>query len=243
MEQTTAPGNVYDDPDRAEAYASLELPGTYHLAYRDLPSLIGKHVRGRGALDFGCGTGRSTRFLQALGFDTVGIDISASMIAQALSRDPAGRYELVADGDFASFAAEAFDLVLSAFAFDNIPDEARRARLLRSLGSLLRPDGRMLLLGSRPEIYTHEWASFTTRDFPENRAARSGEMVRIVMKDVTDARPVLDYVWFHEDYLRLFAMAELTLVDSHTPLGRPGEPYQWLSEMTVAPWVIYVLGR
>ena len=33
--------NVYDDRDRAKAYASLEFPGTYYLAYRDLPAMIG----------------------------------------------------------------------------------------------------------------------------------------------------------------------------------------------------------
>ncbi len=30
--------NVYDDQARAQAYAELEFPGTYFLAYRDLPA-------------------------------------------------------------------------------------------------------------------------------------------------------------------------------------------------------------
>ncbi len=68
--------NVYEDKARAEAYAKLEFPGTYYLAYRDLPAIIDEHVRGREALDFGCGTGRSTRFLRRLGFGAVGVDIA-----------------------------------------------------------------------------------------------------------------------------------------------------------------------
>jgi SAM-dependent methyltransferase len=67
--------NSHEDPKRAEAYAKLEFPGTYYLAYRDLPEIIFEHVRGREALDFGCGTGRSIRFLRKLGFSTVGVDI------------------------------------------------------------------------------------------------------------------------------------------------------------------------
>jgi len=31
-----------------------------------------------------------------------------------------------------------------------------------------------VLIVSRPEIYTYEWASFSTKDFPENRQAKSG---------------------------------------------------------------------
>ena len=233
--------NVYDDAERARAYAALEFPGTYYLAYRDLPAIIAQHVTGQRALDFGCGAGRSTRFLANLGFDAVGIDISASMIDLAAKADPNGSYRLVADGDFNRFARGSFDLIFSAFAFDNIPDIAKRGVLLRGLRELLKDSGRIILLGSTPDIYQHEWASFTTRDFPENRKAKSGETVRIVMKDVADARPVIDIVWSPQDYLKLFAASSLDLVAHHTPLGRGDEPYNWISETSIAPWVIYVL--
>ncbi|HEX2685297.1 MAG TPA: class I SAM-dependent methyltransferase [Kofleriaceae bacterium] len=234
--------NVYDDPARASAYASLELPGTYYLAYRDLPAIIAAHITGRTALDFGCGAGRSTRFLNRLGFEVIGIDISRSMIDLAIGADPRGRYHCIADGDFRVVEHARFDLVLSAFAFDNIPGATRRGELLRGLGHLLSAEGRIVLLGSTPEIYTHEWASFTTKEFPENRHATSGEPVRIVMTDVADARPVVDLVWFHDDYLALFAAAELSLIARYAPIGHDGEPYAWRSETTVAPWVIYVVG-
>lgn len=233
--------NVYDDTERAEAYATLEFPGTYYLAYRDLPAIIAAHVTGHEALDFGCGAGRSTRFLKKLGFDAIGIDISSRMIQMARKADPRGTYGLVGDGDFSGFEPARFDLVLSAFAFDNIPGVAKRCELLHGLRRLLNHEGRILLLGSTPDIYTHEWASFTTKDFPENRRAKSGDTVRIVMKDVQDGRPVVDLVWFHEDYLNLFAASELDLVAQYKPLGREDEPYEWLNETSIAPWVIYVL--
>jgi SAM-dependent methyltransferase len=233
--------NVYEDAERAAAYAGLEFPGSYYLAYRDLPAIIAQHVHGRRALDFGCGAGRSTRFLKALGFDAIGIDISSSMIQLARNADPAGTYRLVEDGNLAALEPARFDLVFSAFAFDNIPGERKRKELLRCLRALLDDDGRVILLGSTPEIYVHEWASFTTQKFPENRSARSGDTVRIIMKDVTDERPVVDLIRFHEDYVRLFAEAELDLVAKYLPLGREEEPYPWITETSIAPWVIYVL--
>jgi len=234
--------NVYDDAHRAATYATLDFPGTYYLAFRDLPAIIGKHVSGRKALDFGCGTGRSTRFLERLAFEATGIDIAASMIRMAQEADPDGRYLLVEGSDYGRLGSSRYNLIFSAFAFDNIPGLENRRQILRGLRGLLADGGRIILLGSTPEIYIHEWASFTTRDFPQNRFAQSGEEVRIVMKDVPDSRPVVDQVWFPDDYSSLFADCGLDLVDQSTPLGREDEPYDWLAETTVAPWIIYVLG-
>ena len=75
--------NSYQDFLRAKAYAKLEFPGTYYLAYRDLPEILSKYASGLKALDFGCGTGRSTRFLQKIGFEAIGVDIAEKMINQA----------------------------------------------------------------------------------------------------------------------------------------------------------------
>lgn len=233
--------NAYEDEIRAQAYSTLEFPGTYYLAFRDLPAIFAEHVQGQRALDFGCGAGRSTRFLRGLGFDPIGIDISPAMLELARAADPGGRYILVDDGNYEAVGHHRFELVFSAFAFDNIPGAAHRAGILTSLRRLLQPDGRIVLVGCRREIYLNETASFTARDFPENHDAKSGEEVRIVMKDVEDRRPVTDIVWFHEDYLALFDAADLELVAHHLPLGRADEPFEWISETTVSPWAVYVL--
>jgi SAM-dependent methyltransferase len=64
-------GNTYEDDVRAGAYSQLEFPGTYYLAFRDIPEILTSYIDGTTALDFGCGTGRSTRFLTDHGFDVV----------------------------------------------------------------------------------------------------------------------------------------------------------------------------
>jgi hypothetical protein len=43
--------NTYEEPERASAYDELRFGGTYHLAFRDLPSLLSEHVEGKDALD------------------------------------------------------------------------------------------------------------------------------------------------------------------------------------------------
>lgn len=236
--------NVYDDDERADSYADLEFPGTYWLAYRDIPALIQAHVRGSRALDFGCGTGRSTRFLRDLGFDVVGVDIAESMLARARARDPDGDYRLVPDdGDLSGLDPRSFDLALSVFTFDNIPDFERKVSLLTALRRLLAHRGSLINLVSSPVIYLNEWASFSTRDFPENRNAGDGDTVRIVMLDVADSRPVEDVLCTGEAYEKAYSQAGLVSVDVHRPLGRDDEPFEWVSETEVSPWAIYVLER
>ena len=234
--------NVYDDKSRADAYANLEFPGTYYLAYRDLPQIISDHVKGTCALDFGCGTGRSTRFLAKLGFESiVGVDIAEQMIAQARIGDPQGEYHLMPDGDFAQLASGSYDLVLSVFTFDNIPTMEKKVALFRSLKHLLKDGGRIVSLVSSPEIYVNEWASFSTKNYPENDTAVSGDKVRIVMLDVEDSRPVEDILWSNEDYLEVYKRAGLRPIKTYAPLSTQDEPYSWVSETMIAPWVIYVL--
>src|SRR5262245_36168258 len=234
-------GNVYEDEERARAYATLQFPGTYYLAFRDLPALIHRYNHGSRALDFGCGTGRSTRFLRNLGLNVTGADVSQAMLDQAHALDPLGDYHLIRANVVDEFAPGSFDIILAAFTFDNMPTEAK-AEALSTLRILLAPVGCMLLVVSAPEIYVNEWASFSTRDFLENRHASDGDRVRIIMLDVPDRRPVEDVFCTNAHYLCLFESAGLRVLDVQRPLATGKEPTPWVSETTTAAWTIYVLG-
>jgi SAM-dependent methyltransferase len=233
--------NCYEDSARAAAYAQLEFANTYYLAYRDLPEIIREHVRGTRAIDFGCGTGRSTRFARRLGFDVVGVDIAPEMIAKAQALDPTGDYRLIKDDDLSEFETGATDLVLSVFTFDNIPGFETKMRLFHDLRALMPASGKLISVVSSPEIYIHEWASFSTKDYSENRLAKSGDTVRIVTTDFGDRRPAEDILWTDESYREVYARADLRLVATYRPLAKGDEPYEWVNETEIAPWVIYVL--
>jgi len=235
--------NCYEDALRADAYAQLEFANTYYLAYRDLPEIIRRHVAGTKTLDFGCGTGRSTRFVRRLGMDVIGVDIAPTMIAKAREIDPSLEYRLVEDDDLSGFPADTYDLVFSLFTFDNIAGAEAKVRLFRDLGALLKPSGKLISVVSSPEIYIHEWASFSTKDYPENRSARSGDIVRIVTTDFVDRRPAEDILCTDESYRDIYAHAGLQLVATYRPLAKGDEPYQWVNETRIAPWTVYVLNR
>ena len=234
--------NCYEDVNRASAYATLEFANTYYLAYRDLPEIVAQYVTGTKAMDFGCGTGRSTRFLRKLGLTVTGVDISEDMLRMARATDPTGDYRLVPGDNLDEFPVASFDLVLSAFTFDNIPG-ATKTRIFRDLAKLLKPAGILVNLVSSPQIYTHEWASFSTKNFPANAAARSGDVVRIVVTDHQDRRPVEDILWTDASYRAVYREAGLEIVRMFEPIAKGDEPYSWVNETRIAPWVIYVLKR
>ncbi len=235
--------NVYADSTRADSYATLEFDNTYHLAFRDLPAIIRHYISGNRAIDFGCGAGRSTRFVRRLGFEIIGMDIAEEMIAKAHQIDPGGDYRLVPGDDFSSLEPAAYDLITSLFTFDNISGFDIKLRIFRDLAALLRSSGKLINVVSSPEIYLHEWASFSTKEFvAQNRSADSGDEVRIVTTEFPDSRPCVDILCTDETYRDLYAHAGLEVAAIYKPLANGDEPYKWISETSIAPWVIYVLG-
>jgi len=195
------------------------------------------------AIDFGCGTGRSTRFLKKLDFMVIGIDISREMIEMARNLDLSGDYQLVSNGEYSHLGVNKFDLIQSIFTFDNIPGWDNRTKILVGLRNLMNPTGRMICLDATPELYTNESASFSTKDFPENWVAKTGDIVRDIMRDVDDKRPVEDIFWTIQDYHKLFDLAGLEIEATYKPLGYDYEPFAWISEKEIAPWMIFVLKK
>ena len=234
--------NSYQDEFRAKEYSKLEFHNTYYIAFRDLSDIFKKYVKGKKAIDFGCGTGRSTRFLKKHGFSVVGIDISEEMINIAKEIDPKGNYHLVKDGNYSELKPNFYDLILSAFTFDNIPME-KKDILFSNLKNLLNEEGIFINLVCSPEMYIHEWASFSTKDFPDNKNLKSGDIVPIITTDFDDKRPCYDIICSDGEYQKIYSKAGFELIEKLKPLANGDEPYKWVNETKIAPWTIYVIKR
>jgi ubiquinone/menaquinone biosynthesis C-methylase UbiE len=237
--------NPYSDQTRADAYAKLGITNGYYLAYRDLPGLFSKYRLSGAALDYGCGTGRSTRFLCDHGFSAVGVDIADAMITKAREQDPQGEYRVITSGDLRIFPATAFDLVLSEMPFDNMLTMGEKVRTLLEMTRVLKPGGLKILVAASHELYLREWVSWSTADFPENRFAKAGDPVKIVITDLGDRRVVEDTLWTEDAYHETFKRTPLQLLETLRPIVGPNEQYQcdWISERTHAPFVIFVLRK
>jgi ubiquinone/menaquinone biosynthesis C-methylase UbiE len=97
---------------------------------------------GRLTLDVGCGEGRVTRDLRALGHRVVGIDAAPSMVAAAKEADPDGEYVVASAMDL-PFEEGAADLVVAFMVLmdlDDMPAGLREmARVLAPGGVLVAP--------------------------------------------------------------------------------------------------------
>jgi lincosamide nucleotidyltransferase A/C/D/E len=95
-------------------------------------------------LDIGCGSGKPIdSFLSAHGYDVIGIDISPKQIELAKRLVPKARFEVrdmleIKPSDFS------VDGIVSFYAIFHTPRD-RHADLLKTLASLLRPGGTMLV--------------------------------------------------------------------------------------------------
>lgn len=117
----------------------------------------------------------------------------------------------------------------------------QKPTLLTALRRRLAQAGTLVNIVSSPEMYTHEWTSFSTRGYQKNTSARDGDIVRIVTREFEHAQPAEDILCGPDGYRDVYQRSGLDVVATYRPLGKPDDPWQWVSEMDVAPWTIYVL--
>lgn len=92
-------------------------------------------------LDLGCGAGRTTAALEAMGYDVVAIDLSADLVDEARRRVQHTRVEQM-DARYLDFLDAEFDAVLFSFnGLDCVHPEVERQRVLAEVRRVLRPGG------------------------------------------------------------------------------------------------------
>ena len=125
-------------------------PGERH--YR----LLGD-VRGKRVLELACGGAQNSIALSSWGADVVALDISSNQLefARSLRSRTGASFDLIV-GDMASptmFRPGSFDIVLSAFGWEFIPD---LASCVAHCADLLRPGGQLLMSTVHP-LTAFDW--------------------------------------------------------------------------------------
>jgi len=229
----------HDYQKYAGYYAELGISGTYYLAFRDLDEYL-IPFSGKPALDFGCGAGRSSRFLKKFGIDVTGVDHNQEMIDQARIQDPQGMYQVIPPGDLSQFADHTFDLIFSSFVLMEISSLEGIAAIIKEMNRTLKPDGRLITIVSYAPISTCRCVSFN-KDFPENQNLKSGAQLRLDITDASRTFTLYDYYWTEQDYRQVFSVAGLSVTNVLKPLGVPEDGIAWQAETTTPPFTIFIL--
>jgi len=151
---------------------------------------------GSRTLDLGCGEGRLSRDLKALGHDVVGIDASPTMVAAAREADTQIDVQ-VANAATLPFADGSFDLVVAFMSLQDVDDykgavaESRR---------VLEPSGRLCLAIVHP---LNSAGRFVGADDPDSPFVISGSY--------------LEATYYRDEVVR--DGLEIAFVSAHRPLG------------------------
>ena len=225
-------------------YAKLGIDGTGFLVYREFPELVKKYHQDKKitALDFGCGTGRSTRFFKKLCADITGFDNQKEMIKKAKEIDSSGNYTLFAKS--LPVEEHSVDLVFATLVFFDVQQKEDILHCFKDIARVLKRDGGTFML-SHPsnDFYSHNWLSVTTQS-SDNSPPVSGCQRSVVLQSPDGfSIEAEDTVWFESDFEDVIADSGLRLLEKRKPFGCQSDNISWGLEKTIAPYVYYVLSH
>jgi SAM-dependent methyltransferase len=222
----------------AEAYGSLGIEGTtYQVGFDAVAQLLGD-VSGKTFLDFGCGTGRSARFLRTLGAQPVyAVDHDQSMIDQALSQEMDGITFLRID-----HAVPLPDMSVEGAVSMNVFIEIRTlgamADACAEIARTLRPGAPFVLESTSPTAFGHTFRSFS---YPHTGPLRSGDLTPCIVTAPGGQFVIEDTYWTERDYVQAIERAGLTVDAIEYP--RPRDPAAWSTDEASVPPCIVIEAR
>ena len=222
----------------AELYGSLGIEGTtYQIGFDAVANLLGD-ITGKTFLDFGCGTGRSARFLKELCARHVyGVDHDQDMIDQALSQELDGVTFLRIDGSI-PLPDASVDGAVSMNVFIEIRTRGAMARACAQITRVLRPDAPFVLESLSPMAFGHTFRSYS---YPHAGPLRSGETTPCIVTTPAGQLVIEDTYWTEDDYVGAVEQAGLTVITIGYP--RPRDPAGWSTDEASVPPCIVIEAR
>ena len=219
----------------AKIYSSLGVEGTtYEIGYDRVRELLGDSITGKVFLDFGCGAGRSTAFLRALGARHVyGVDHDQDMIdlARAAILDGA-EFSLIAGT--VPLPDESVDGAVSLNVFIEIRTMDAMRRACKEVVRVLRREGVFIVMSASPAAFGHTFRSF---GYPATGHLQSGSLTRCIVTAPGGQFCIDDTYWAEDDYRDALLQAGFTVTAIDYP--RPHDPSGWSTdEATIPPFVV-----
>ena len=218
----------------AENYNDSELDAItlWQLGYKIVKDLLGD-VAGKKVLDYGCGTGTFSRYLQSMGASVTGVDISENMIGVAKKNGPGDIVYQTLSGNGLDFLdGDSFDFVVSNFVLCTLPSIHDISLILDQVYRVLKKGGLFVFMNSN-------WDRSNGKEFISFRLDHcdhltSGSPVTAIIK--TEPTILLhDYFWSQEDYFSLLSKSGFKIKDLKEVLAK-SDDVRWLDEKAFPPY-------
>lgn len=221
----------------SKLFPQFSLKEANYLGLRDIPDLLQKYVKGKMALDYGCGPGGSSAFLKELGFLVDGVDISESMVNLARQAMPENNFSVLQEDKILA-EDEHYDLVFCSWVLQEISPKNKLAAVLSEISRVLKKHGIFAAIVNSEAFYTKDWIHANT-EFEENKNLKSGDRTRILVKNSSNFF-WRHYFWTDKDYREMLSKVGLEVMVIHHPLGTDDDGIAWVNEKVVSPVTIYV---
>ncbi len=202
----------------ADAWIALVREASHGAGHDEVIRELLPPPAGRAAVDIGCGEGRWTRYLAAIGWHTTGVDRSGPLVAAAREAHPDGNYA-VAEATALPLADASVDLALCVNVLMHVVElDAAVAELVR----VLRPGGAAVI------GLVHPVAEAGTFDEERDELRLSGYFAVEEHPVPLGHGHVVHQHRTIEQYVRAFLGAGLVLDDLREVPGRTGSTPRYL---------------
>jgi ubiquinone/menaquinone biosynthesis C-methylase UbiE len=219
--------------ESAASYSTLGISGTtYELGFRQVAKFLGR-CDGKSLLDFGCGTGRSTRFLQALHPRYIlGVDHNKEMLVQARKVSTIAKFQLI--GRRIPTRNDVFDAAISCSVFVEMRTKSEMFAACREIFRVLKPNSPLVIMSTNPAAFA---ASFHNFSYSAPSTVSSGDVVTCVVHSDDRSFEILDTYWALLDYRIALRTAGFRLRDIAFPRANQS-PGLNTDESRVAPFAV-----
>ncbi|CAA0113341.1 Ubiquinone/menaquinone biosynthesis C-methyltransferase UbiE [BD1-7 clade bacterium] len=236
--------------------ALIPCPPVY-LAHRDFVQLLDRYLQlvprdqPLRILDIGCGPGTSIQIMRhhldnaGISAEFVGVDINPTNldVAQNLHRND---QFLTPEALHQKFTTRYFDLVTCFYVLiENTPADI--TNILSSITQLAQPDGLVMIVNPSRFVYDQKrhWHGVNNHYSENTTPLKDKQIVKLdVFDPISDSHfEFSDYYYAPATYQNAFTNAGLTLLETHYPLGRANETFDWQEEKYHSPVEIHCLRK
>jgi SAM-dependent methyltransferase len=220
--------------ESAAAYSTLGISGTtYELGFRYVARFLGRCNR-KSLLDFGCGTGRSTRFLEAFRPQYIlGVDHDKEMLLQARRLSTTAKFQLI--GKHIGTPDGIFDAAISCSAFIEMRTKSEMFTACREIFRVLKPSSPLIIMSTNPAAFA---ASFHNFSYNAPSTVMSGHIVTCVVHSDDGSFEIPDTYWTLLDYRQALRVAGFRLGDIAFPRASQSGRLT-TDESRIAPFAVF----